>query len=79
MKLKLTIIPVIESHSETPPSIRLTKPFPALQDWADSVDYSKLDPTEHAHLPFAIIRIKEADQWRAEVRQNQHDVDIFWI
>ena len=64
----LTRFPVIESHSETAPSLRLTKPFPALQQWADSVDYDKMDPTEHAHIPFAIILIKEADKWRAEVR-----------
>ncbi|KAI0682387.1 hypothetical protein BC835DRAFT_1424486 [Cytidiella melzeri] len=57
---------VIESHSETTPSLRLTKPFPALQDWADSLDYEKLDPTDHAHIPFAIILIKEADTWRKD-------------
>ncbi|KAI0788968.1 hypothetical protein BC629DRAFT_470320 [Irpex lacteus] len=57
---------VIESHSETAPSLRLTKPFPALQAWADSIDYDAIDPTEHAHIPFAIILIKEADAWRKE-------------
>ncbi|KAI0079164.1 hypothetical protein K474DRAFT_1689972 [Panus rudis PR-1116 ss-1] len=57
---------IIESHSEAAPSLRLTKPFPALQEWANSLDYSKLDPTDHAHVPFVIILIKEADQWRAE-------------
>ncbi|KIP05877.1 hypothetical protein PHLGIDRAFT_482064 [Phlebiopsis gigantea 11061_1 CR5-6] len=57
---------VIESHSETAPALRLTKPFPALQAWADSTDYDTLDPTEHAHIPFVIILIKEADKWRAE-------------
>ncbi|EKM53152.1 uncharacterized protein PHACADRAFT_259339 [Phanerochaete carnosa HHB-10118-sp] len=57
---------VIESHSETAPSLRLTKPFPALQAWADTLDYDKLDPTEHAHVPFALVLIKEADKWRAE-------------
>ena len=60
---------VIESHSETNPSLRLTKPFPGLQAWADSVDYDKVDPTEHAHIPFAILLIKEADAWRKEVSQ----------
>ena len=61
---------MIESHSETAPSLRLTKPFPELQAWADSIDYDQLDPTEHAHIPFAIILIKEADKWRAEVRPS---------
>lgn len=58
---------MIESHSETTPSLRLTKPFPALQQWAHSIDYDTIDPTDHAHIPFAIILIKEADQWRKEV------------
>ncbi|KAJ3477723.1 hypothetical protein NLI96_g10270 [Meripilus lineatus] len=57
---------IIEPHSETAPSLRLTKPFPALQQWADSLDYKAVDPTEHAHIPFVVILIKEADKWRAE-------------
>lgn len=61
---------VIESHSETTPSLRLTKPFPALQQWADSTDYETLDPTDHGHIPFALILIKAADKWRAEVRHT---------
>ncbi|KAF7792179.1 hypothetical protein EIP86_003210 [Pleurotus ostreatoroseus] len=59
---------VIESHSETTPSLRLTNPFPALEQWALEVDYSKLDPTDHGHIPFAVILVKEAENWKA-----QHD------
>ncbi|CAL1710740.1 unnamed protein product [Somion occarium] len=58
---------IIESHDETaPPSLRLTKPFPALQEWATNLDISNIDPTEHAHIPFIVLLIKEADQWRSE-------------
>ncbi|KAI0794835.1 hypothetical protein C8Q75DRAFT_747634 [Abortiporus biennis] len=57
---------IIEPHSDTAPSLRITKPFPALQKWADETDFSKLDPTEHAHVPFVIILIKAADHWRKE-------------
>ena len=59
---------VIEPHSETFPSLRLTRPFPALAEWAASIDYDKLDPTEHAHIPFPIILVKETEKWKAEVR-----------
>ena len=58
---------VIEPHSETFPSLRLTQPFPALLEWATSTDYEKLDPTEHAHIPFPIILVKSAEKWKAEV------------
>lgn len=67
-----TFCPVIESHSETTPSLRLTQPFTALQQWAGSIDYDTIDPTDHAHIPFAIILIKEADQWRNEVSLAGH-------
>lgn len=60
---------VIESHSETAPSLRLTKPFPALQEWADSLNYDSLDTTDHGHIPFPVILIKEADRWKAEVSE----------
>lgn len=58
---------VIESHSETTPSLRLTNPFPALKQWADDLDYDALDPTDHGHVPFTIILVKEAELWKAEV------------
>lgn len=61
---------VIESHSESTPSLRLSNPFPSLQAWADSLDYDALDPTDHAHIPFAIILIKEGDQWRKEASRS---------
>ncbi|KAH8096834.1 hypothetical protein BXZ70DRAFT_1031826 [Cristinia sonorae] len=57
---------IIEPHSESFPSLRLTQPFPALVEWADSIDYDGLDPTEHAHIPFPIILVKQAQKWRAE-------------
>ncbi|THG99134.1 hypothetical protein EW026_g3167 [Hermanssonia centrifuga] len=59
---------VIESHSETAPSLRLTRPIPALKEWAQVLDYASLDPTEHAHIPFSVILVKEAEKWKAEAR-----------
>ncbi len=64
----LISIPVIESHSETAPSLRLTRPIPALKEWAQVLDYASLDPTEHAHIPFSVILVKEAEKWKAEAR-----------
>ncbi|THH17970.1 hypothetical protein EUX98_g9034 [Antrodiella citrinella] len=57
---------IIEPHSETFPSLRLTRPFPALAEWAKSTDYDAIDPTDHAHIPFPIILVKETEKWKAE-------------
>ena len=67
---------VIESHSETTPSLRLTNPFPALKQWAADVDYSKLDPTDHGHIPFAVILVREAEHWKAQVRDECNSFSV---
>ena len=59
---------MIESHSETPASLRLSRPIPALKKWAEELDYAALDPTDHGHIPFAVILVKEAEKWRTDVR-----------
>ncbi|KAJ3519917.1 hypothetical protein NM688_g9232 [Phlebia brevispora] len=51
---------------ETAPSLRLLRPFPALKEWATSLDYAALDPTDHGQVPFVVILVKAAEQWKAE-------------
>ncbi|OJT14239.1 NEDD8-activating enzyme E1 regulatory subunit [Trametes pubescens] len=55
---------VSESHSENAPSLRITRPFPALLEWARSLDLNALDPTEHGHIPFVVILVRQVDEWR---------------
>ncbi|CCM05676.1 uncharacterized protein FIBRA_07906 [Fibroporia radiculosa] len=56
---------VAQPHTdETPPSLRITRPFPALLQWARELDFDKLDPTEHGHVPFVIILVRALDDWR---------------
>ena len=68
---------VIESHSETAASLRLSRPIPALKKWAEELDYDALDPTDHGHIPFAVILVKEAEKWRQEVRSHPNDLVHF--
>ncbi len=49
--------PIIESHTETPPSLRIYDPFPALLEHSKSLKLSETDPTEHAHIPYIPILI----------------------
>ena len=59
---------VIESHSETAPSLRLDSPFPTLLEAALAVDFDGLDETEHAHVPYALILVRAMHDWKAAVR-----------
>ncbi|KAK0210765.1 hypothetical protein DFS33DRAFT_320284 [Desarmillaria ectypa] len=49
--------PITESHTETPPSLRIYDPFPALLEHSKSLKLSEMDPTEHAHIPYIPILI----------------------
>ncbi|EIW75998.1 hypothetical protein CONPUDRAFT_111872 [Coniophora puteana RWD-64-598 SS2] len=55
---------IIESHSETAPSLRIDKPFPALLQHALSLDYEKMDSTEHGHTPYVYILVKAMEGWK---------------
>ncbi|TFK45262.1 hypothetical protein OE88DRAFT_1715442 [Heliocybe sulcata] len=55
---------IIESHSETTPSLRIDKPFPELHAHAMSIDFEKMDPTEHAHVPYVVILVSALEDWK---------------
>ncbi|KAI8973167.1 hypothetical protein BD414DRAFT_499348 [Trametes punicea] len=55
---------VSQSHSETAPSLRITRPFPSLLEWARSLDLQNMDPTAHSHIPFVVILVRVVDEWR---------------
>ncbi|KAM5543775.1 hypothetical protein V8D89_002392 [Ganoderma adspersum] len=55
---------VSQSHSENAPSLRITRPFPPLVDWARGLDLQNMDPTAHSHIPFVVILVRATDDWR---------------
>ncbi|KAF8066907.1 hypothetical protein FPV67DRAFT_1496954 [Lyophyllum atratum] len=55
---------VIESHSETVPSLRIDKAFPALLEYSLSLDFAAMDPTEHGHIPYVIILVRALEDWK---------------
>ncbi|KAJ8082084.1 hypothetical protein PM082_007930 [Marasmius tenuissimus] len=57
---------IIESHTETAPSLRIDKPFPALYDYATNLDFTKMDPTDHGHVPYVIVLVQLLDKWKKE-------------
>ncbi|KAJ7634864.1 hypothetical protein FB45DRAFT_910090 [Roridomyces roridus] len=56
---------IIESHSETAPSLRIDKAFPALYDYATSLDFASMDPTDHTHVPYVVILVRALADWEA--------------
>jgi NEDD8-activating enzyme E1 regulatory subunit len=66
--LILTISLVVESHSESTPSLRIDKPFPTLLDHAMSLDFAKMDSEEHAHIPYVVILVRALEDWKKAVR-----------
>ncbi|GLB41190.1 putative regulatory subunit of the dimeric UBA3-ULA1 E1 enzyme [Lyophyllum shimeji] len=55
---------IIETHSETAPSLRIDKAFPALLDHALSLDFANMDPTEHGHVPYVVILVRALEDWK---------------
>ncbi|KAH9048046.1 hypothetical protein EDB84DRAFT_1557192 [Lactarius hengduanensis] len=56
---------VIESHSETSPSLRIDNPFPALLQAARALDFDAMDTTDHGHIPYVYILVRALDDWKA--------------
>jgi len=58
---------VIESHTETSPSLRIDEPFPALLQAARALDLDSMDTTDHGHIPYVYILVRALDGWKAAV------------
>ncbi|KAJ7512737.1 hypothetical protein B0H11DRAFT_5705 [Mycena galericulata] len=56
---------IIESHSETAPSLRIDKAFPALYEYATTLDFASMDPTDHTHVPYVVILVRALADWKA--------------
>ncbi|CAG8583865.1 9486_t:CDS:10 [Acaulospora morrowiae] len=57
---------VVETHPDNINDLRLDKPFPALQQFADTFDFDSMDPTDHGHIPYVVILLKYLNQWKRE-------------
>ncbi|KAF5310187.1 hypothetical protein D9619_010598 [Psilocybe cf. subviscida] len=55
---------VIESHPETAASLLIDRPFPALLDYATTLDFDAMDVTDHAHVPYVVILVKLLEEWK---------------
>ncbi|KAH8823529.1 hypothetical protein DL96DRAFT_1819219 [Flagelloscypha sp. PMI_526] len=56
--------PIIESHNETAPSLRIDNAFPELKEHALSLDLENMDSTDHAHVPYVVLLIRALEDWK---------------
>ena len=59
---------VVESHTESSPSLRIDKPFPALLQAARAFNFDAMDTTDHGHIPYVYILVRALDDWKTAVR-----------
>ncbi|KZV83526.1 hypothetical protein EXIGLDRAFT_842890 [Exidia glandulosa HHB12029] len=55
---------IIDTHSETMPSLRIDKPFPALLEHAMSLDFANMDLVEFEHVPYVVILVRVLEEWK---------------
>jgi NEDD8-activating enzyme E1 regulatory subunit len=57
----------VESHPDTAPSLRIDKAFPALVEYAMSIDFENMDITDHGHIPYVVILVRVLEEWKKTV------------
>jgi amyloid beta precursor protein binding protein 1 len=58
---------VIETHSDERGSLRIDRPWPELAAWADGLDFSKMDTTDHSHIPYVVLLVRALADWKKAV------------
>ncbi|KAB5590957.1 NEDD8-activating enzyme E1 regulatory subunit [Ceratobasidium theobromae] len=64
------IPPVVDSHSETAPSLRIDNPFQELLERSRSFNFATMDPTDQGHVPYVYILVHAMDDWKAAHNGN---------
>ncbi|KAG1678526.1 hypothetical protein FOA52_014560 [Chlamydomonas sp. UWO 241] len=58
---------VVESKPDSAvEDLRLAHPFPQLRDWALSFDLASLDDHMYLHVPYVVLLLHAAEQWKAQ-------------
>ncbi|WFD25126.1 hypothetical protein MNAN1_000089 [Malassezia nana] len=56
---------IIETHPESLIDLRLTRPFPALQAYAQSYKVDASDSYAQSHVPFVVLLLQALEAWQA--------------
>ena len=58
-------VTLVETHPDSLVDLRLTRPFPALEQFAERFDLRTPDSLARAHIPFVVILLRAFRDWRA--------------
>ncbi|BGP02964.1 NEDD8-activating enzyme E1 regulatory subunit [Rhodotorula toruloides ATCC 204091] len=65
LRTQVRELTIVETHPESIVDLRLSHPFPALVEHANSYDYASMDTEQHGHVPAVIVLIKALEEWKA--------------
>ncbi|BGP27169.1 NEDD8-activating enzyme E1 regulatory subunit [Rhodotorula toruloides] len=65
LRTQVKELTIVETHPESIVDLRLSHPFPALVEHANSYDYPSMDTEQHGHVPAVIVLIKALEEWKA--------------
>ncbi|GAA6015476.1 hypothetical protein JCM8202_002485 [Rhodotorula sphaerocarpa] len=65
LRVQVNEITIVETHPESIVDLRLAHPFPALVEYATSLDYAAMDSEQHGHVPAVAILIKALEEWKS--------------
>ncbi|UZJ54857.1 hypothetical protein CBS101457_004177 [Exobasidium rhododendri] len=57
---------IIETHPDNIVDLRLTRPWPSLQEYAEKYDMNSSDTMERSHIPFVVILLRKLQEWKQE-------------
>ena len=52
--------------NKTIKDLRVFDPFPALEQFADSIKLDELEKMIHHHVPYAVLLVKAVKKWKAD-------------
>jgi amyloid beta precursor protein binding protein 1 len=62
--------PVVDTHPDTTHTLRIDKPFPALEKYARELELDSMDSMEHSHVPWVVLLVKAACSWKDRVSEE---------
>jgi hypothetical protein len=58
---------VVDTHPDNTHTLRIDTPFPALKEYAETLDLESMDSMDHSHVPWVVLLVKAASVWKASV------------
>lgn len=61
---------VVDTHPDNTHTLRVDRPFPALEAYAKGLDLESMDSMEHSHVPWIVLLVKAALVWKETVGRS---------